>query len=348
MRATRIRIRSSSLNRPMSAKSKLFGGSGANVSRLRTAMSDDAANAYELLDVSNSATDQEIRTAYRKRSVKVHPDRNPDDKEAPAKFHALNQAYELLLDPLRRMALDAKQRVTQAKKTRYANYDKKRKEMVDELEERERAFKKMRTEKGMEERKRKGNEERIKEEGKRMREQAELARKEQPPEDEDDQVPELGPLDTTIRIKYSLSSHPSLSTPDSLCVLFSQFGQLDSSLVVFKPKKKSVSALLPFKQLGHAFAAVTSSTQASRGMEGIEVKWASGKDEEPPLLGWLRKMGKLGASTPAVSDAEVPSPAASQTNAPGMDYENLTLMRLRQAERDRLEREILEAEANEA
>ena len=63
------------------------------------------------------------------------------------KFHALNQAYELLLDPLRRLALDAKQRLKEARKVRYAQYDAKRKNMLDDLEERERAFKKSRMEK---------------------------------------------------------------------------------------------------------------------------------------------------------------------------------------------------------
>ena len=63
------------------------------------------------------------------------------------KFHELNQAYELLLDPLRRMALDAKQRLKEARKARYAKYDAKRKNLVDELEEREHAFKKARVEK---------------------------------------------------------------------------------------------------------------------------------------------------------------------------------------------------------
>ncbi|KAH8823510.1 DnaJ-domain-containing protein [Flagelloscypha sp. PMI_526] len=323
---------------------------------------DDDGNPYELLGVPTSATDQEIRTAYRKTSIKVHPDRNPDDPEAPAKFHALNQAYELLLDPLRRMALDAKQRMVQAKKERYATYDKKRKEMVEELEERERAFKKMRMEKGQEERKRKNDEERIKEEGKRMREQAEAARikqqEHQRQQAEEEDIPALGPLDTTVRLRYTLASHPTLDKPESLSSLLSQFGEIDTSLIIFKPKKKTVSALVPFKQIGHAFAAVTSSSQKQRGLDGIEIKWAGGKDgEEPGLLKWLRKMGKLDSVslTPKVP-SEKPSgsfssfpdkpivPPAPATNAPGMDYENLTLMRLRQAERERLEREILEAE----
>lgn len=63
-----------------------------------------------------------------------------------------------------------------AKKTRFAAYDNKRKEMVAELEERERAFKKSRVEKDKEERERWHEGERIKEEGRRMREAREKAR----------------------------------------------------------------------------------------------------------------------------------------------------------------------------
>ena len=63
------------------------------------------------------------------------------------KFHELNQAYELLLHPLRRMALDAKMRVKEARKARFAAYDNKRKNLVEELEEREREFKKAKVDK---------------------------------------------------------------------------------------------------------------------------------------------------------------------------------------------------------
>lgn len=89
------------------------------------------------------------------------------------KFHELNQAYELLLDPLRRLALDAKLRLQQAKKERFKNYDAKRKNMVNELEEREQAFKKARMEKQKEEVATWQETEKIKDEGRKMREERE-------------------------------------------------------------------------------------------------------------------------------------------------------------------------------
>ena len=89
------------------------------------------------------------------------------------KFHELNQAYELLLDPLRRMALDAKQRMKDARKARYAQYDSKRKNLVDELEERERSFKKAKVEKAEKEKEMWRENERIMEEGRLLREKRE-------------------------------------------------------------------------------------------------------------------------------------------------------------------------------
>jgi DnaJ homolog subfamily C member 17 len=64
------------------------------------------------------------------------------DLRLARKFHELNQAYELLVDPLRRLALDAKIRLKEAQRARFGKYDAKRKILVEELEERERAFKK--------------------------------------------------------------------------------------------------------------------------------------------------------------------------------------------------------------
>jgi hypothetical protein len=86
-------------------------------------------------------------------------------------FHELRQGYELLLDPLRRMALDAKLRLAAAKKERYKDYDAKRKVMVADLEEREAAFKKSRADKDREDRARWTDNERIKEEGRKLREE---------------------------------------------------------------------------------------------------------------------------------------------------------------------------------
>jgi DnaJ-class molecular chaperone len=55
-------------------------------------------NYYELLGVSDTASQDEIKKAYRSLSLKCHPDRNPNDETAKEKFQALNEAYETLSD----------------------------------------------------------------------------------------------------------------------------------------------------------------------------------------------------------------------------------------------------------
>ena len=319
-------------------------------------------NPYELLDLSQEATDAEIRTAYRTRSLKVHPDRvrlscsvllrshshsvtcriettlMQVSRLVPRvirlihvymtaqKFHALTVASTLLLDPLRRLALDAQLRLAAAKKARFSAYDNKRKALVTELEERERAFKKSRLDQEKQKAAREGENDRIKEAGRRMREERErrleeLARTKdeevgtEADEDGSDEnaPPPLGPYDTTIRVKFTLSVFPTLDTAPALASHLKPFGEIDEGAVVLsiKPKKASkkkksaergaddnaqgdgekvVNAVIPFSQIGSAFAVVSSGPTLKE--QGMEVSWAGGS--EPPILEWLRDRGELG------------------------------------------------------
>ncbi|KAL4067058.1 DnaJ domain-containing protein [Scleroderma yunnanense] len=373
-------------------------------------------NPYELLGISQEATEAEIRTAYRTRSLKVHPDRNRNDPDAARKFHELTNASNLLLDPLRRLALDAQLRLAAAKKARFAAYDVKRKNLVTELEEREREFKKARLEKEKERAARAGENERVKEAGRRLKEEREReleerertrlgkARVESPQDEmEPEAPPSLGPYDTTIRVKFSLAKHPTLNAPSTLAAHFRRFGDIDEGAIVLslKPKKSSkknksetqekeneskmiVNALVTFTQISAAFGVVSSGPRLKE--QGMDVSWAGGT--EPPILQWLRDRGQLGgttnnsspkepsangsmeerqgaATTPPTTNLEDGSkfssfPSTFPTMYPPnllssnpaavssiMDYESLTLLRLREAERAKLEREILEAEARE-
>ncbi len=64
------------------------------------------ADYYEVLGVSREATDQELKSAYRKLALKYHPDRNPGNHAAEEKFKEASEAYQVLCDADKRAAYD--------------------------------------------------------------------------------------------------------------------------------------------------------------------------------------------------------------------------------------------------
>ncbi|MEO0547889.1 MAG: molecular chaperone DnaJ [Pseudomonadota bacterium] len=61
---------------------------------------------YDTLGVSRDADEKALKSAFRKQAMKYHPDRNPDDAAAEAKFKEVGEAYEALKDPQKRAAYD--------------------------------------------------------------------------------------------------------------------------------------------------------------------------------------------------------------------------------------------------
>ncbi len=62
---------------------------------------------YEVLGLNRDASDEDIKKAYRRLAMKLHPDRNPNDKTAEEKFKEINEANEILSQPEKRRAYDA-------------------------------------------------------------------------------------------------------------------------------------------------------------------------------------------------------------------------------------------------
>jgi molecular chaperone DnaJ len=69
-------------------------------------MPTEKRDYYEILAVSRTATEEELKRSYRKLAVKYHPDKNPDDPHAEEKFKELGEAYDVLSDADKRAAYD--------------------------------------------------------------------------------------------------------------------------------------------------------------------------------------------------------------------------------------------------
>ena len=65
-----------------------------------------SASLYEVLEVEQTVSHEEIKSSYRRLARKYHPDANPGDQSAESKFKEISQAYEVLSDPDRRAQYD--------------------------------------------------------------------------------------------------------------------------------------------------------------------------------------------------------------------------------------------------
>ena len=65
-----------------------------------------ARDYYDVLGLSKSASDSEIKSSYRKLAMKYHPDKNPDNKKAEDNFREITESYEILKNPQKRAAYD--------------------------------------------------------------------------------------------------------------------------------------------------------------------------------------------------------------------------------------------------
>ena len=61
---------------------------------------------YETLEVSRDASSNDLKKAFKKKAMKFHPDRNPDNPEAAEKFKEAAEAYDVLSDPQKKSAYD--------------------------------------------------------------------------------------------------------------------------------------------------------------------------------------------------------------------------------------------------
>ncbi|XP_053488692.1 dnaJ homolog subfamily C member 17 isoform X1 [Ictalurus furcatus] len=93
---------------------------------------------YALLGVEGTATEKEVKKAYRQKALTCHPDKNPDNPKAAELFHQLSQALEVLTDAAARAAYDKVRAAKKQAEERNRRLDDRRKKIKLDLEARER------------------------------------------------------------------------------------------------------------------------------------------------------------------------------------------------------------------
>ncbi|GAA6022410.1 hypothetical protein JCM11491_001582 [Sporobolomyces phaffii] len=336
-------------------------------------MATEDIDYYGLLGVEQTATLQEIKSSFRKKSLKVHPDRNPDNPEAARLFHELRVAADLLSDPTQRASFDALLNARNARKLRFSALDSKRKVMAQDLEQRERDFKRQKGEEDAAARDKRSQLDRLKDEGRKLREsreklaqeqvakeaeskrQHERARRddEQRSQNQRDGIVELGPLDKTLKIKWLKSLHPALASTAAITdylerLLHPSKPDIESIVVSSKTlqnpsKGKYGSGVIAFKSLSAAVRVVKGKRKASEtsfgadAWNGFEVDWASGSP--PAVLGNDPGVQSLSAkSTRPASPVPTPLPTSSSFPLAPLanSDESSILAQMREREREKL------------
>lgn len=278
---------------------------------------------YKLLGIDFTATEKEIKSAYRKKALSCHPDKNPDNPKAAELFQQLSKALEILTDCSARAAYDQVIRAKKAAEQRNKQLDSKRKKFKDELEEREKAALNTKLSDISAAEKLQAEIERLRKEGsKQLEEEREKLRKEIEKELQlkNNKEPDLPRLKVKWKSKKSDENNGGYNYENMLEI----FGKYGNVTCVMSSKKGS--ALIEFSDIQEA-------TNAFENETGLE--------ENPFVLTWIQ--GKPKESNSSIPEIKTFLESESQNRLlSDRDYESLVLMKLRQAEeRKRLIQELM-------
>ncbi|KAF2762567.1 DnaJ-domain-containing protein [Pseudovirgaria hyperparasitica] len=228
---------------------------------------------YELLGVSYETSEADIKRAYRKTSLKYHPDKNPGNLNIVEKFHLIGIARDVLLNPEAK-ALHDKTRIARIQKQRQNDLlEGKRRTMKEDLERRESGFKRKRAEEEDELEQQERDLRRLAEEGRRKRMQMEHDRKkrdeedasiiEQPPNTHTPQQAQAPEIERRIFVRFLREGAGLTYEEKSITDMFSRFGRIEHAFVLRekktrlageKHKKLVATAAITF---GSAFSALS-------------------------------------------------------------------------------------------
>ena len=355
---------------------------------------------YALLSLPPTASDSEIRRAYRKTALKYHPDKvGATNVEALAKFHSLSIANEILSSPELRQLYDHARKAKEEKRVREEELSGRRRAMKEDLERRESGFFKRKREDGEVER----EVERLAEDGKRRRKEMEerlrrarqvfeeAGRREEPEEGLENVREGPTELDRSITLRWPVDSGRMEGA--DLTKVWSRFGEIQDVVMREKRLKKEggkhrvpyFTAVIVYSSIVGAHAAVSDfpklqSTDPKAWSKFEAVGWAAGKEPDcipkpvqQPTTPAKAAYGEPSSHGPSALPStpqtkpqthgsepglrKAPSfasfkgsPAANATpkgaNSPSLD--EITMIRLKNAERRRLEERIRRDEAEAA
>ncbi|XP_071518849.1 dnaJ homolog subfamily C member 17 [Panulirus ornatus] len=288
---------------------------------------------YEIFEIPMGSGEQEIRKAYRKKALKCHPDKNPDNPDAAEEFDRLKKILEILLDAGTRKAYDKVLRSRKAAAVRARESDAKTRKLRTELEDRERRAQQARDHPQIsEEEKLRRELKRLEEEGEKLIEE-ELARVNRQVEKElsrgasevskSNETPASDAKGFRVKVKWATTEDCPGYTEQEIHHLFYKWGDIHA--MVMKQKSKRGTALIDFKTKQGADMAV----QFEKGQVGKPVE-VSHVVEEPPKKSKPKRK---------------PEKQSEERTKSNFDYESIAAMnQRRQEERRKLIEEIMKEE----
>uniref|UniRef100_UPI00358FA413 dnaJ homolog subfamily C member 17 isoform X2 n=1 Tax=Myxine glutinosa TaxID=7769 RepID=UPI00358FA413 len=236
---------------------------------------------YAMLGIGEQATAKEVKTAYRQRALRCHPDKNPDNARAAELFHELSQALEVLTDAAARAAYDMVRRAKKLTAERTLKLDDRRKKSRLDLEAREHAAETEMEQAATATRRLKEEIMRLREEGSRQLHEEQrlikeqLQRQTQPGYSSANIKSDVTPK---LKLKWKSRSNDESNggySQEVIMHIFQKYGELLNVLV---SDSRKGSALLEFATTRSAELAVIN----ERGLttNPLTVRWLDGKRRE--------------------------------------------------------------------